>query len=214
MKIKLNDGTKVTSGILVGIGFRESDLNKGLPLPNVTPTIDDLSTNPSPPQGYYCNLLVDLVKFKTVLHGNDVNLTWITGSEKNNIGFHILRSKNSTGNYEVSHLIEAVQYRQIDPKPNENCSIKIQGQLRADNSNKSFKLISAIGNSTESACYSFTDTNNLDNGTYYYLLESISDNGDSTFHCDQIDAVTVGQGPAIDLESAINYCKEVTGSNN
>ena len=118
------------------------------------------------------------------------------------------------GVIDITLLGESGHPKKVNSEPDENCSTKIQGQLKADNSNQFPKLISAVGNSAESTCYSFTDTSNLSDGTYYYLLEDIDDSGDSTFHCNQIDAVTIGQGPVIDLESAINYCKEVTGSNN
>lgn len=142
-------------------------------------------------------------------------IEWETLTETKNAGYRLWRAiKDQYGSYEPALLRELGQSKQVNPEPNENCSTKIQSQLKVDNSTRFPKLISAIGNSTESTCYSFTDTSNLSDGTYYYLLEDIDDNGDSTFHCDQINAVTIGQGPAIDLESAINYCKEVTGSNN
>jgi hypothetical protein len=109
-----------------------------------------------------------------------------TGVELKNVGFRFRRAiENQNGGYDSI----------VDP--NQNSS-----------------TISALGNSRESTCYSFIDTDSLGDGTYYYLLEDISDNGKVTFHCGQVDAVTIGQGPAIDLELAINYCKEVTGSNN
>jgi hypothetical protein len=102
----------------------------------------------------------------------------------------------------------------IDLDSKGSCSNEIQGQLKMVAPNPNSSTIPAIGNSRESTCYSFIDTSYLNNGTYYYLLENISDNGKSTFHCDQIDAVIIGQGSVINLESAINYCKKVTGSNN
>ncbi|NJO15837.1 MAG: hypothetical protein HC877_08840 [Thioploca sp.] len=153
--------------------------------------------------------------FEAIYQNGNHEVIWKTGSEQNNSGFHIWRGiKNDAGDYEVTSLKEFGHTKQINPEPNENCSAKIQGQLRVDNSGKLQQPISAIGNSAESTCYSFTDTSNLSDGTYYYLLEDISDDGKRTFHCDHIDAVTVGQGSAIDLQSAINYCKAVTGSDN
>jgi len=160
-------------------------------------------------------LLVRLGEFTSINVDDGVLLKWKTTEEINNSGFRAWRAtKDQYDNYKPTLLREFGHSEQFDPDPDESCSTKIQGQLKADNPSQPPKLISAIGNSAESTCYSFTDTSNLNDGTYYYLLEDIGDNGKSTFHCDQIDAVTVGQGPAIDLESAINYCKEVTGSNN
>ena len=161
------------------------------------------------------SLLVELASFITSAKKNGIYLNWETSAEIKNAGFRLWRAtKNQYDGYVPTLLREFGHAEQVDPEPNENCSTKIQGQLKTDNSNQLPQLISAIGNSAESTCYSFIDTSNLSDGTYYYLLEDIDDSGDSTFHCDQIDAVTIGQGPAIDLESAINYCKEVTGNNN
>jgi len=141
-------------------------------------------------------------------------LTWLTGTEIKNAGFRLWRAtKDQYGSYKPTILKEFGHSEKVNPEPNENCSTKIQGQLNADSSSQFPKLISTIGNSAESTCYSFTDTSNLSDGTYYYLLEDIDDNGKSTFHCDYIDAVTIGQGHAIDLEAAVNYCKGVTGNN-
>ena len=156
---------------------------------------------------------VELTEFKSNSNKENIHLTWLTGTEINNVGFRLWRAtKDQYGSYEPIILKEFAHPEQVNPEPNEDCSTKIQGQLKTDNSNQLPQLISAIGNSAESTCYSFTDTSDLSDGTYYYLLEDIDDNGKSTFHCDHIDAVTVGQGPAIDLPLAMNYCKEVTGS--
>lgn len=46
------------------------------------------------------------------------------------------------------------------------------------------------------------------------MLEDIDNEGKSTFHCNNLAAATIGQGLATDLESATNYCKQVTGSDN
>lgn len=158
---------------------------------------------------------VSLSKFNVTNEGGKVFVNWVTGSEIDNVGFRLwCATKNQYNSYEPTLLKEFGHSEQVDPDYNENCLTKIQGQLKVNSSSQSSKLVSAVGNSAESTCYSFTDTSDFSDGTYYYLLEDIDDNGDSTFHCDQIDAVTIGQGPTIDLESAINYCKEVTGSNN
>lgn len=159
-------------------------------------------------------LMVNLIGLELVKERrNNIRLTWITATEVKNAGFRLWRAtKDQYGGYESILLGEFSDSEQVDPEPNEDCSIKIQGQLKVDNSSRLPKLISAVGNSAESTCYSFTDASNLGDGTYYYLLEDIDDDGKSTFHCDHIDAVIVDQGPAIDLPSAINYCKKVTGS--
>jgi hypothetical protein len=158
---------------------------------------------------------IELVSFEVELFGSSVFIKWKIGAEIDNTGFHIWRGiEDGKGSYKPTILREFSHPEQVNPEPNENCLTKIQGQLKINSSSQPPKLTSAIGNSAESTCYSFIDTSNLSDGIYYYLLEDISDNGKSTFHCDQIDAVTIGQGPAIDLESAINYCKEVTDSSN
>jgi hypothetical protein len=160
------------------------------------------------------SLLINLIEFYASGSKNGINLTWLTSTEVDNAGFRFWRAtKDQYNNYEPILLGEFGDSERISPKFDEGCLTKIQGYLKKDNSNQHSKLISTIGNSAESTCYSFTDTSNLSDGTYYYLLEDIGNNGDSTFHCDQIDAVTIGQGTAIDLPSAINYCKEVTGRN-
>jgi len=159
-------------------------------------------------------LVITLNQFEIVPVLGKIFIEWRTNSELKNVGFHVWRGiKNNASNYKVTPLKELGYSKQVNPEPNEGCSTKIQGQLKANNSNQPPQLISAVGNSAESTCYSFTDTSNLSDGNYYYLLEDIGDDGKSTFHCDHIDTATIGQGPAIDLESAINYCKEVTGSN-
>ncbi|NJO14494.1 MAG: hypothetical protein HC877_01725 [Thioploca sp.] len=131
------------------------------------------------------SLLVDLLSFSAENYGNQVILKWKTTSEIDSTGFNIYRARGKSG--KNSDYLTAV---------------RITG-----------RIISPKGEGSSSD-YSYTDTNNLSNGTYYYLLEDISDDGNSTFHCNQIDVVTIGQGSTIDLESAIKYCKEVTGSNN
>lgn len=73
-------------------------------------------------------------------------------------------------------------------------------------------LISAVGSSRKGACYSFTDTSKIKDGTYYYVLEDVDTSGNRTFHCDAIAAATRGKGLAINLEAAKDYCRQVTGS--
>jgi hypothetical protein len=158
---------------------------------------------------------VDLKEFNAT-NGNDgIHLTWITGNEINNLGFQLWRGmENSNGNYQLTLLTEKSS-EVINPDPNEDCSIKIQGQLQIKAPNQPFKpTISAVGDSMASTCYSFEDTNISGKGTYYYVLADIEANGKRSFHCNQIEAVTVGQGAAMDLDRAKNYCREVTKNQN
>jgi hypothetical protein len=160
------------------------------------------------------SLPIELSNLTVSRFGSNVLVEWETGVELKNVGFRLRRAiENQNGSYDSMVLGES-NSRLIALDSKGNCSNEIQGQLKIVEPDQNSSIISAIGNSRESTCYSFIDTNSLSNGTYYYLLEDIGDNGKITCHCDQIDAVTIGQGPVIDLESAINYCKEVTGSNN
>jgi len=157
-------------------------------------------------------LPIELSEMTVSSSGDNVLVEWETGVELKNVGFRLRRAvENQNGGYDSVVLGES-DSRQIALGSSGSCSNEIQGQLKIIDLNQNSNTISAIGNSRESTCYSFIDTNSLSDETYYYLLEDIGDNGDSTFHCDQIDAVTIGQGPAVELESAINYCKEVTGN--
>jgi hypothetical protein len=131
---------------------------------------------------------------------SNIHLSWINGIEEDNAGFRI--------------------WRAIDDGSSEYADISAMKVLSANElivipmGNSSNELIAAKGNERNGATYSYVDASiSRTDVTYYYLLEDVDVNGNHTFHCDHIDAVTVGQGPAIDLQSAINYCKEVTGSN-
>ncbi|NJO15382.1 MAG: hypothetical protein HC877_06440 [Thioploca sp.] len=208
--MSLNGGERVENGILT-IGFiTENELNSGSATHLITME-DDVSDNPvgCPP------FSVELSSFETTIYNNSIITQWQTGTEIDNAGFRLWRAiENGNGNYiNITTLREFGRTEQIEANSDENCLTKIQGQLKVDNSDQTLKFISAVGNSAESTCYSFTDTSNLNDGTYYYLLEDIGDNGNSTFQCDHIGAVIIGQGPVIDLQSAMNYCKEVTGGN-
>jgi hypothetical protein len=74
------------------------------------------------------------------------------------------------------------------------------------------QFIIAIGNSKEGACYSFKDTSLNRSGTYYYVLEEVDNRSQRTFHCNEMDAVTIGQSSAIDLTAAKRFCRQTTGS--
>ena len=160
------------------------------------------------------SLLVELSNMTVSSFGDNVLVEWETGVEVKNVGFRLQRAiKNQNGSYD-SIILEKFNSQPTYLDSNESCSNQIQGQLKMVALDQNSSTISAIGNSRENTCYSFIDTSYLNDGTYYYLLESIGDNGEITHHCNQIKAVTIGQGPAIDLKSAINYCNKVTGSNN
>jgi hypothetical protein len=74
------------------------------------------------------------------------------------------------------------------------------------------QFITAIGNSKKGACYSFKDINLNKAGTYYYVLEEVDTRSQRTFHCHEMDAVTIGQGSAIDLTAAKRFCRQTNGS--
>ncbi len=85
----------------------------------------------------------------------------------------------------------------------------VEGNLSV---NAQDQLVAATGSVAAGTCYSFKDKSVFEEGTYYYLLEDVSTDGSITFHCNDIDAVVIAQGPTIDLESAKKYCKKVTNS--
>ncbi|NJO18029.1 MAG: hypothetical protein HC877_20565 [Thioploca sp.] len=151
------------------------------------------------------HLLVELSSFETTARGNLIDLTWLTGSEPQNSAYRIWRGiENSSGNYtNITTLTELSSYQT-------NCT---EGELTIA-SPESNQLILAAGNERQGACYSFVDNTITQDGTYYYVLEDINNEGESIFHCDNLAAATIGQGLAIDLESATNYCNQVTGSSN
>ena len=162
--------------------------------------------------------LVELISFNATTDEQGNHLSWISGAESDNAGFLLHRAtRDRYGNYEVTLLEKFSHFEQVIPELNEDCSVKIQGQLKANNSNRPPKLVPAVGNSVESTCYSFVDTSNLRDGTYYYLLEDIDNNGNSTFHCNHIDTITIAQNSIASskstLRSVINHCKKVTGNN-
>lgn len=159
-------------------------------------------------------LIIALNYFKVTSVLGKTLVEWKTNSELNNAGFRIWRGiEDSTGSYEVTPLREFSKPEQINYGTNENCSSEIQGQLKENNFYSNYQYISAIGNSIESTCYSFMDISDLNRGTYYYLLEDISDDGTRKFHCDRIDAVTIGRQELFsDLNAAIAFCKQQTAA--
>jgi hypothetical protein len=121
-----------------------------------------------------------------------------TGVETDNAGFILWRATmNDIDGYAKITALEKLNAHQMD------C---LEGKLTTVD--EPSQLITAIGNSREGACYSFEDTSINEDGTYYYVLEDIDTSGKRTFHCNHIDAVTIGQGPAIDLKSAKHFCRQ------
>jgi hypothetical protein len=156
--------------------------------------------------------LVNLAEFSATSEQDNVHLKWITGVEKSNMGFRVWRGmEDNHGGYTIVAFKAWGDVEQRVPETSENCSVIIQGQLK-ENTNNFYQFISAMGNSTESTCYSFTDTNLLEEGTYYYVLEDIDENGNHTFHCDNMAATTIGHSSTINLEAAITYCNKLTNN--
>jgi hypothetical protein len=151
----------------------------------------------------YCRAnLVKLDSFMATLTKKNVTLDWTTGTEKNNAGFFLWRSAvDDNGEYTKITALEELNSHQMD------C---VEGKLTA--ADEPNQLIMAVGNSREGACYSFEDNSINEDGTYYYVLEDVDTSGKRTFHCNNIDAVTVGQGPDIDLKAAKHVCQQATGS--
>ncbi|HDN27020.1 MAG TPA: hypothetical protein ENG03_08000 [Thioploca sp.] len=148
-------------------------------------------------------LLVQLIDFEAVTEGDNIRLSWTTGSETNTAGFRIWRvTKDCHGGYTNTTLLEELTSYQA------GC---LKGELIAT-TGKPSQLISAVGNSREGAYYSVVDTSVTKDGTYYYVLEEVEMNKERIFHCDNIAAATKGRGSAVDLDAARNYCQQVTGS--
>lgn len=150
-------------------------------------------------------LLAHMNLFEISVKHNKPVLKWTTLMEKDNTGFRVWRSvKNNDNHYTNITMLTKLTSFQTD------CT---EGELTIA-SPESSQLILAAGNERQGACYTFVDNTITQEGTYYYVLEDIDNEGKSTFHCNNLAAATIGQGLAIDLESATNYCKQVTGSGN
>lgn len=125
------------------------------------------------------HLPVELSDMQASPSGNNVSISWKTGTEIDNASFLIWRATDSgKGEYE---------------------DITTLGP------------IAAKGSKEMETTYSYRDISTQEkNVTYYYLLEDVDINGTRTFHCDDIAAVTVGQGPTINLEAVKEYCRAST----
>jgi hypothetical protein len=151
-------------------------------------------------------LLVELSNFAAMRQNGGVWLTWETQTERDSQGFRIWRitEGNSNGGYTNVTLLKAVSASQ---------AACVEGQLiAATGIGSQNQFITAIGHSTAGACYAFQDTSLFERGIYYYVLEEVDMSGQRTFHCNDMDAVTIGQGPAIDLTAAKRFCRQATGS--
>jgi hypothetical protein len=151
-------------------------------------------------------LLVELSNFAAMRQNGGVWLTWETQTERDSQGFRIWRitEGNSNGGYTNVTLLKAVSASQ---------AACVEGQLiAATGIGSQNQFITAIGHSTAGACYAFQDTSFNEEGTYYYVLEEVDMSGKSTFHCNDLDAITIGQGPVIDLTAAKRFCRQATGS--
>jgi hypothetical protein len=134
------------------------------------------------------------------------SLTWSIG-QLNSAGFRIWRVvEDGTGRYKQIITLKEINSYQG------NC---IEGKLMASDTKEPSPLISKVLNhSNKEACYSFIEIGVAKNRSYYYVLEEVDINGKSIFHCDDIAAVTVGQGQPINLKAVKSYCQQVTASGN
>jgi predicted secreted protein len=150
-------------------------------------------------------LLVELSSFAAMLTKGEVWLNWETQTERDSQGFRIWRAiENSAGGYTNVTLLGALSTSQ---------AACVEGQLiAATGMGSQTQSITARGHSTAGACYAFQDISLFEKGTYYYVLEEVDMSGQSTFHCNDLDAVTIGFGPAIDLTTAKRFCRQATGS--
>jgi hypothetical protein len=155
------------------------------------------------------DLRVKLITFNAEMKEKEISLVWKVANKEEVSGFRVWRATNNNGLIKIYSLGLPIEN-------NLNKDNKLVPMLYNPKKDKSTiaNLITEINDETEKSTYSYIDTSILDQeNTFYYVIEDVDFNGINIFHCDQIDAVTIGQGPAIDLKSAINYCKEVTGSN-
>lgn len=138
---------------------------------------------------------VELEQFMATTEPDKIRLNWATGTETNNAGFRLWRGiGDGNGGYTGITLLEELTGEQF------GC---MEGKLASNTS----ELISAVGDSTNGGCYSFLDTTISAGGTYYYLLEDVDMDGTQTLYCEDIQAVTAGQGLPQDIGSAVDYCK-------
>ena len=104
---------------------------------------------------YESALPVEFVSFTTETRGEKIYLTWHTASEVNNYGFDIERLK-------VNNLINDIRNSQ---------SLTLNGHWTK------IGFVKGNGNSNSPREYSFTDRPQSGNGTYYYRLKQIDNDG-------------------------------------
>jgi hypothetical protein len=143
------------------------------------------------------SLLVSLNSFTALSipgnNGEKVLLKWDADSEFGNVGFRVWRAVDSgNGNYKDISTLKSTY-------SNELVAVPITNGLS--------KLIPTKGEREKKSSYSYVNTAEGKNKTFYYLLEDVDFDGQSTFHCDKIQAVTVGKGYAIDLKIAKRFCE-------
>ncbi len=160
---------------------------------------------PSPsPKNFFLNspcLLVNLSSFNVTVLKEWVFLRWETGSETTNAGFRLWRAIHDGRDEEYKDLSTLTKL-----PDNRLIAVSITDGLSG--------LIPAKGNEREETTYSYVDISaQKENVTFYYLLEDVDTNGQITLHCKNIQAVTIGQGPAIDLEKAETYCRSQCDEN-
>ncbi len=103
-------------------------------------------------------LPVNFTSFTASAGNGEVTLRWVSESELNDLGFNIYRARR-----------EKKKDERGEPKEDEYVKINPE-------------LIPGAGTSTVKHSYCFTDRN-VDNGTtYFYRLEDVSLDGESTFH--------------------------------
>jgi hypothetical protein len=100
--------------------------------------------------------VVTLTRFDAVGNHNEIDLFWDTASELDNSGFYINRSTSLTG-------------------ARERIQVSVPGY------DTPLDLIQSTGDSVTGASYIAFDENVVDNVSYYYWVESLSNNGSSTF---------------------------------
>ena len=140
-------------------------------------------------------LLVELNSFYSIEKEGNILLSWNTSSEIDTVGFLLWRSVDNGKGFKDNSIFT------LDELPNNQLiAIPIANGLS--------KLITAKGNEREETTYSYVDTSvQEENMTFYYLVEDVDTSGLETLHCSKIQAVKIGQGPAIDLKTAKKYCR-------
>jgi len=111
---------------------------------------------------FHARSLVTLNNFTATPFQNDIRIHWKTASEVDNAGFHIWRATGEGW--------KEGDYSQ---------AIRITDQL-----------IPSKGTKVGGYPYSYIDSNVESGITYYYGLEDIDFNGQSTVHWDFIDEIT------------------------